>query len=1116
MTKVQKAKTDVPSRADSFNRMLELEKKCKTQIMKAVRRSSGLPSLSISVPPSPTQTLAVRTDGSDESLPPGKDERTKTVMFSDPEEDVDIDLSDESSICHSPSWEQYGQKKKKKPKKRETEQSRKEEDDKGPKKRNRLSKFQLQGIPGVKPLTATDRSISAPELELYSKHDKGSALASATALRDIMTNRQGAGKGLAHEVKAKPKSRGFLSSFRLQHGNVAAVQKIMETRTSVDDNQYQQNEHLEAPSMQKAPATNTGADLSFTNPRKPPSIRSDVSNSTPVTSSQDKRSSWARSSISSGHGRSQSLLSSTLNKLKGPSYLYYHPTEDTDGAQTRRPSSSHEVKPVHERHREIPPEKVTETPLKPHLNPIEQVPHQPEHTFSPKPRRATTEPGPEILPRGRQHRTHAVQLRDPSSDYEPPAILPSKERRTQIETPLASTRDSVMALVMAQEKQSRNERLSQHTRPDPDRMGQVDDLRSYRSRGHESGRKRANSSQSNDHTHLHAENRMEPQQKPVVVPSNQSQSTSSLNGDQIDRLDVNRRCTQEEDPISVGTHALTIRPLSRSQDRSSSCVTSMRHAAPTVSPELGNIGEAVTPEGSTEQAEAVQENNSYEDLITFDFETPTTIQQPLQPHRSADYFAFVSEAYAPPALELRSPLDGKFPSPRIPEEPEEEDADDAFFLNHPDHSMGTATVDPVAYHAVSHAVTSHPKTTGKPLYEQKSKNSPAISAHQSDSDVPAFERLGIPPKAAKVLAGVETASASVSQPHQTEPSRGTSERSSSSTYDDAYLSPSPTTTPDSSRPGSRKGLPPSQAGESPETPIGPIAHSEEWVSRQLYRQPSVDSPSNSVSRATSRDNRTANLIGLDHQPTPTFMRRDGLTSNPSLVATPTSVTFAEVSREDLNDELANIFPRRTPLPPRAQSALELHSPTKAQVPPALKKPSLHAKRTKDQISSVSLPNSPPPELADEVLPRKSALKMPRNNSANDQSSSALIAASAAHLQEARRAAPVPLLPNSRALRPHYAHKSSSGSVKSAVSGGRTEPIAKMLVECCNCKFFHDMPSRVYECMAKPDSVVEDKLLGVSAAITTMVKCPWCAHGMTTQCCSGYAAVVYLKEKLHGK
>lgn len=78
-----------------------------------------------------------------------------------------------------------------------------------------------------------------------------------------------------------------------------------------------------------------------------------------------------------------------------------------------------------------------------------------------------------------------------------------------------------------------------------------------------------------------------------------------------------------------------------------------------------------------------------------------------------------------------------------------------------------------------------------------------------------------------------------------------------------------------------------------------------------------------------------------------------------------------------------------------------------------------------------------------------------------------------------------------------------------------KPIAKMLVECCHCRFYHDMPSRVYEAMVQPDDVVKDKRLGVSGQVTMCVKCPWCGHNMSTVCCAGYAAVVYLKEKLHG-
>jgi hypothetical protein len=80
--------------------------------------------------------------------------------------------------------------------------------------------------------------------------------------------------------------------------------------------------------------------------------------------------------------------------------------------------------------------------------------------------------------------------------------------------------------------------------------------------------------------------------------------------------------------------------------------------------------------------------------------------------------------------------------------------------------------------------------------------------------------------------------------------------------------------------------------------------------------------------------------------------------------------------------------------------------------------------------------------------------------------------------------------------------------------GGTEPIAKMFVICCSCKYFHDMPSKVYECMANPDNIVKDTSLGVSGVISTSVKCPWCGHGMSTSCCAGYASVVFLRERLH--
>ncbi|KAI6251031.1 hypothetical protein HI914_00337 [Erysiphe necator] len=84
----------------------------------------------------------------------------------------------------------------------------------------------------------------------------------------------------------------------------------------------------------------------------------------------------------------------------------------------------------------------------------------------------------------------------------------------------------------------------------------------------------------------------------------------------------------------------------------------------------------------------------------------------------------------------------------------------------------------------------------------------------------------------------------------------------------------------------------------------------------------------------------------------------------------------------------------------------------------------------------------------------------------------------------------------------------------SLSHQKSEPFAKMFVICCSCRYFHDMPSKLYACMAKPDDMVTEENLGVNGVITTSVKCPWCGHGMSTSCCAGYAAVVFMKERLH--
>lgn len=116
--------------------------------------------------------------------------------------------------------------------------------------------------------------------------------------------------------------------------------------------------------------------------------------------------------------------------------------------------------------------------------------------------------------------------------------------------------------------------------------------------------------------------------------------------------------------------------------------------------------------------------------------------------------------------------------------------------------------------------------------------------------------------------------------------------------------------------------------------------------------------------------------------------------------------------------------------------------------------------------------------------------------------------------------PLPLSPTTLSpLRPpslkfNQSRSRPSSSSRNSFSSMPPEQIAKMLVRCCSCHYFHDMPSRLYEVMAKPENVVEDQTLGVSGVISSLVRCPWCEHGMSVRCCEGWVVEMWLRERLH--
>lgn len=130
--------------------------------------------------------------------------------------------------------------------------------------------------------------------------------------------------------------------------------------------------------------------------------------------------------------------------------------------------------------------------------------------------------------------------------------------------------------------------------------------------------------------------------------------------------------------------------------------------------------------------------------------------------------------------------------------------------------------------------------------------------------------------------------------------------------------------------------------------------------------------------------------------------------------------------------------------------------------------------------------------------------------------------------------------------------------KKARQIGRDQLVAKLFVICCRCKFWHDMPSEVYASLTLSDplsaaldqelaawdpNALSDRLTvpttgvrppressaksprsetqqsSVRTRITAdlpsgPVKCCWCEHHMSKQCCQGWTTVVQMRQRHH--
>ncbi|KAL4792704.1 hypothetical protein BDV19DRAFT_367972 [Aspergillus venezuelensis] len=135
---------------------------------------------------------------------------------------------------------------------------------------------------------------------------------------------------------------------------------------------------------------------------------------------------------------------------------------------------------------------------------------------------------------------------------------------------------------------------------------------------------------------------------------------------------------------------------------------------------------------------------------------------------------------------------------------------------------------------------------------------------------------------------------------------------------------------------------------------------------------------------------------------------------------------------------------------------------------------------------------------------------------------------------------------------------SKKTAKKTRPSGRDQFVAKLFVICCRCKFWHDMPSGVYASLTNSDplsvaldqelahwdqNALSERLTGATGEAQPLhessskplesgihqrmlrarltrnvpsgpVKCCWCEHTMSKQCCQGWTTVVQMRQRHH--
>lgn len=250
---------------------------------------------------------------------------------------------------------------------------------------------------------------------------------------------------------------------------------------------------------------------------------------------------------------------------------------------------------------------------------------------------------------------------------------------------------------------------------------------------------------------------------------------------------------------------------------------------------------------------------------------------------------------------------------------------------------------------------------------------------------------------------------------------------------------------------------------------------------------------------------------------------------------PPEIVVEGVNGEGLVHKTSIKRPRSNPQ--LLQAALSPGAPSLDFLPQLKHQPLIKPKRTSPIKSSfVHIPDKASfPASSQFPLPSPASSQFPASSRAIVDSSSIPSSTSAPDLKLTPRS-PLRPLSETSLLRPggNPRRRTMGPPGFGQAEALDTKPVAKLFVICCKCKFWHDLPSNLYELMSSPRKLSRrdsdhDSEGGPSAGsasgsngiggikegtLDTMVQCPWCHHGMTTWCCAGWTTVVYLHERHH--